>query len=451
MNKEIKNKAAFMKYSIYNSTVNLTPELKLLYNATTNTFIVCNFELIPLMKLLPAALKTQNPSFYSQLLQGGFIVDSTLDEFAEMVKKAKENCNNRGEYRLIINPTTNCNFCCHYCYEKHSPFAKMTADDVERVKRLLSRITDNKTMKHLHLSFFGGEPLLYYRDTVQPIIDHVRSLCEERKSFNFDIHFTTNGFLVNDRLLAHLTAGREEKNFQITLDGPREQHNLVRFSTSGSGSYDRIVRNIKMLLSRGMGVSLRINYTQSNASSVVDILDDIKDIPEKDREHFNIDFQKVWQAKLSDVDNTEIDKAIAAFRKEFKYVSDHYNHVQTFQYPCYGDMVNECVVNYNCDVYKCTARDFTPENRLGYVSNDGEVVWDDPAAVEALLNQRFVKEICKTCRIFPDCGGGCSQTASEATGDVCYRCNSELEKDKIILARFYECVVKPAEKQKEKH
>lgn len=430
-----------MKYSTYNSIIPLTHISAMLYNAVSDKFLVFRKELTPFLQQEPKEVLSINLDFYNQLQQGGFLIEDDVDEVEQMIKLGKERCTNSSEYNLIINPTMNCNFRCWYCYETHSPSAKMSKEIVLNVEKLLTHICKNNDIQKINLSFFGGEPLLYYNDTVRPIIDAIRAnhLTNE---FDYQIHFTTNGFLLNDRVLEHLDQKDDRMSFQITLDGHREEHNKVRFSTTGNGSYDRIVTNIKKLLEHQIEVLLRINYTANNAHSIIRIIDDIKNISKECRNYLRIDFQKVWQDGTINHDDTALNEALTAFKEEFSIVADRYNGVDSLRFPCYGDLINQCIINYNGDIYKCTARDFIPSNRLGQLSAEGEIKWNDPAFLDRRLLDKLNKRICKRCRIFPLCGGGCVQTASEADKNLCIKCTSELEKDKIILSRFYNRVVK---------
>lgn len=317
----------------------------------------------------------------------------------------------------------------------------MDGNVVANTIKFIEKIGNSSKIKHLELSFFGGEPLLYYTNTVCPIIDAARDVLQKNNK-TYSIHFTSNGYLVNDTVISHLTELDDDVTFQITLDGHREKHNKVRFSASGKGSYDRIIDNIKKLLSNRINVGLRINYTQENIDSIKLILDDLVTIPQEHHKYFNVDFQRVWQEKNVENDDKTLNETIDAFRKVFKNISNYYSHVDAFRHPCYADMTNECVINYNGDVFKCTARDFVPEKRLGVLDDNGDIKWNDTNFVENRLNRKFNKNICKTCRIFPLCGGGCAQNASESPDNVCTKCNGELEKDKIILFRFYNSVVK---------
>lgn len=431
-----------MKHSKYNSILPLTKRTSMIYNAVTEKFVIFNNNLKHLLMSSPDDIKNAVPSFYSDLKNGGMLVEDEMNEVEQMVSLGKKYCDNSSTFNLIINPTTNCNFNCWYCYETHSSHARMAVETIEKVGMFVNNIID-KDIKSLKVSFFGGEPLLYYENIVRPIIDSIRKKTTETeyRKLNVSYHFTTNGYLVTDQLISHLLEKSETKSFQITLDGHREKHNKVRFSASGRGSYDRIVSNIKKLVCNGMNVGLRINFTKENASSIISILDDFNDLDEEACKLINVDFQKVWQENNISDDDYVVENAVSAFREKFRCVSDHYSHVNTFRYPCYADLLNECVVNYNGDVYKCTARDFIPENRLGYLSDTGEIVWDDVEFVESRSCSRFDKKICKECRIFPICGGGCSQLSVESPDDVCPKHRDELDKDNIILNKFYEHVV----------
>ena len=148
----------------------------------------------------------------------------------------------------------------------------------------------------------------------------------------------------------------------------------------------------------------------------------------------------MWQDEAIDNNDEQLNDIIMQFRKEAFRVSCYYNHVNSFRYPCYGDKNNECVVNYNGDVYKCTARDFTEANRYGVLSNEGTVIADNSKSNTCV--SKYDKAFCHTCRIFPVCGACCTQRVRESKADACTNNNSELDKDEIILMRFYDCIKK---------
>lgn len=436
-----------MEHSNYNSLIPITENRALLYNALSDKFLIVTDSYMNILQWSPEDIRKSNQTFYNTLVNAGFFVKDNTSEYTDVVAQGMENCtSNKGRFEIIINPTIRCNFKCWYCYEQHEALTKMKPHTIEKVKRLIYNIVTKSNIKILHLSFFGGEPLLYYKDCVQPIIDYAREIVEHCDK-SIELSFTSNGFLLNHRVISHLT--QEENNiwFQITLDGHRDMHNKVRFTQNGEGSYDRILGNIVKLLSKGIHVNLRINYTAVNIVSVNGILDDIRSFSVDDLNYLTVDFQKVWQEKESVEKEERTEEIIDKFKKEISAVSESYSRVDTFRNPCYGDRTNSVVVNYNGDVYKCTARDFIPSNRLGRLMNDGEIKWDKPNILIDRLKAKFSNPACRKCRIFPICGGGCVQTAEDVSFSRCLRGYTPQEKDRIILARFHRKVVSGNEKK----
>ena len=86
------------------------------------------------------------------------------------------------------------------------------------------------------------------------------------RGIRVNLHFTSNGFLLNNAMIDFL----RDKNacFQITLDGGKDTHDSTRFTKNGLGSYDVIINNIKRLIKANLYVILRINYTSTNLMSV---------------------------------------------------------------------------------------------------------------------------------------------------------------------------------------
>ena len=77
-----------------------------------------------------------------------------------------------------------------------------------------------------------------YRGTFQELIE----LCEE-KEITYSAGIITNGYLLtkeNAERLKECQVGR----VQITLDGPKEIHDVRRPLVNGNGTYDIIMKNI---------------------------------------------------------------------------------------------------------------------------------------------------------------------------------------------------------------
>lgn len=425
-----------MKLSIYNNLIPLTDKYCLLYNALADRSILLPVKCEEALRSKDfTLLKEGYPSFYKQLVDAGGLVDETYDEAKILQERIDLAKNNTSEYHLILNPTINCNFKCWYCYESHDKKSKMEKGTLQGVLNHIGLVMRKPEINVFRLSFFGGEPLLYYDEVVIPIIRYVVQTSKQNQVIPH-IYFTSNAYLLDEEKIDTL-AGYGVDSFQITLDGNKEQHNKVRFPYKGKDSYEKIVANIKYLIKKHIHVILRINYTKDNVLTLKDILCDFSHIPENDKKYISVDMQKVWQDDVSKLEKAEarLEDVITSFRKQHFIVS--HKVFDMVRDPCYADKKNEYLINYEGSVYKCTARDFKPENRLGYLQEDGNLHLEKP-----IIWNNKLKEKCCRCRIAPLCGGGCFQRRSESgEADCTYGYNEEM-KNEIILNRFYDMQVR---------
>lgn len=432
-----------MKYSIYNNLIPLPQKRFLLYNAYHNMYIIIKQELHNVMfSIQPENLKLSYPKFYDQLIESGCLIEEGEDENSLLLNRINQVDTKDNEFHLIINPTLNCNFRCWYCYEEHVVQSKMNQTTLEKIKKFIENTIEHNELNSFHLSFFGGEPLLHYKDVVSSLLEYLKKTCESHK-ISYQASFTSNGYLiteqmVNDMKKYHVTS------LQITLDGSQEFHNQVRYAYKGCDSYTKIIANVKMLLHAGISVVLRINYTQANIASAKLIANSLKEIPENEKCFLSIDFQHVWQDKenkstiLSDI-LEECDETFNSLHLNVitKLMDQVWNS-------CYADKQNQALINYNGDVYKCTARDFNSENRLGILTDNGQIEWD-MNKLNKRSNLRLSKKICQECRIAPLCGGTCTQRILDSENSTaCLRGLTELEKDQIVLERFYYTIIQQA-------
>ena len=105
-----------------------------------------------------------------------------------------------------------------------------------------------------------------------------------------------------------------------------------------------------------------------------------------------------------------------------------------FRQLCYADKRAQCVVNFNGDIYKCTAIDFQNVQRDGFLSDDGKLIWENNS-LERRMQSKTKNERCKSCRVLPLCHGGCSARALEAEDGYCLY-PSEDEKDQMVINRL---------------
>lgn len=405
------------------------------YNSLQDDFIFLTIELyeLYLQSVIDGidTLGDRHPDFFELLTQKCFCVPNDTDEL-QQVKELVHSIDCKPEqYHIIINPTMNCNFKCWYCYETHIKDSKMGEIEIQKIqKHIQNKLNDNK-IKYLSLSWFGGEPLLYFKQVVLPILEYVNSFIVGR-DITFNSNFTSNGLLITDELLADCKR-LGVTSFQITLDGHRKRHNEVRFISTNRGSYDEIVVNIKRCLTVGISVTCRINLSKESLSKdLIQIINDFSDLTEIEKNIISFSFHQVWQEE-SDL-NDEILNLIQRF-KDKGLQTNYSKFSDKVQFSCYADKMNQATINYNGDVFKCTARDFKPENREGVLLEDGSIDWNGKYFER--MDAKFKNSSCLSCSILPICNGGCSQQALEnKMKDYCVHNYDENKKIDIVRERL---------------
>lgn len=408
-----------MKLSSYNTYLNVSERLGCIYNALTDKTVIFNGNAhrISDTNAVPDSLRTR-------FIESGILIEDDFDEYGHYIELARKFEYDDSFFHLLLNPTLNCNFHCAYCYESHFP-SKMNEDIIKRVKRLIEN--QYRLDRDLVVSFFGGEPMLYYQDIMQPVIEFA---IEKAAHYNkaFSCNMTSNGFLLDENrikwLKEHCFTGA-----QITLDGSKQVHNSIRYRFQGDNTFDTIVGNVIAMANNGLQVTLRLNCTNENIRSLNDISESFKSLNEKQKRYIAVDLHVVWQeadkngivSQMDDVVKSFVDKGIMASKMDFRGF-------------CYADRRNECLVNYNGDVFKCTARDFATAARDGFIAESGEIIWENDS-LNRRMNSKFKNAHCRECRIFPLCHGGCTTNSLEQDS-YCMNGFSETEKDNVVKNRI---------------
>lgn len=375
-------------------------------------------------KAAPEKIKAQHAELYDHLLQKGIFVCDDADETEAYIRKREEYERSSGEYTITINPTLACNMSCWYCYESHKNMPAMSADVKQSVLLLIDKLLADNKLKKLNLSFFGGEPLLYFDKVVVDIINHAKMQC---KAFDakLSIHFTTNAYLLTDSVLKQLEG--LDVSFQITIDGGKQVHDSVRKTKGGEPTYARVVEHIHQTLSRGFSVGVRFNYTAKSMPSFIDVVKDFSHLPQEQKHLVNFTFQRVWQDNEGDA--SQVEQQVEHIERAFEQAGLFVNNAKSYIVPyCYADGVNTAVVNYNGDLFKCTARDFAPKSKEGTLAADGTLRWNE--RLRKRMSIRHGSDTCLQCRIYPICHGGCSQMKLEAPDGIS-SCPKGYDDDKI--------------------
>jgi uncharacterized protein len=139
-----------------------------------------------------------------------------------------------------------CNLNCDYCFyiEKQALFPK-GEDYVMSDEVLEAYITKYITLQPTPVVGFvwqGGEPTLLGLDFYKKVTELQRPYINEKEITN---SLQTNGTLLNDEWCTFL----KDNNFLVglSLDGPKEIHDRYRKDAGGKGSFDKVMRGLKLL------------------------------------------------------------------------------------------------------------------------------------------------------------------------------------------------------------
>lgn len=189
---------------------------------------------------------------------------------------------------LIILPTEQCNFRCTYCYEDFKVGAMK-----EPVQRSIELFLNKRVpeLEHLHLSWFGGEPLAA-RSAVLRIAGHAKDLCDQH-GVSLTGGLTTNAWHLDFDLFQALLE-REQRFFQITLDGFGAEHDLYRRRANGGGTFSRIWSNLLSFrrTRQSFNVQLRIHVRRESWRALDKLLGQIA-LEFGDDPRFAIDFEHI--------------------------------------------------------------------------------------------------------------------------------------------------------------
>lgn len=353
-------------------------------------------------------LQKNNPVLFSTMYKLGIIEDQDMNIPEILILKNRQYVFSNHSFRLVISPTLNCNFSCWYCYETHSK-KYMTKETMESVIKLIESLVTQKKISRLHIDWFGGEPLLCYESIIKPISVEAKRICE-KNNVTLCMDMTTNGFYIREDMIPFF----EEHNFrsiQITLDGNRVKHNLVRFQGKNRiGSFDTIINSI-CLIAQKKRVALRFNYTRDNIDDFSEV---IEYFPENIRSNIRLTLVQIWQdrAKNSDADRIMLNNKEMTIYKKFRDAGFYVNFIRFScgaECICYADMNNEAVVNYDGRVFKCTTEDFDNVDEDGILTPDGKIRWNEGKIAKKLSKPTFDNELCMQCEYLPLCSGGCSK------------------------------------------
>lgn len=203
-----------------------------------------------------------------ELRERWFVVpdDTREQEHADLVRWALRAMKQHAPVtHFTILPTTDCNARCFYCYEAGRPRRMMSQETAHRAAAYIAEQCGGKPVR---LSWFGGEPLMN-----PAAIDEICASLDAA-GVPYASSMTTNGFLFDPAMVKRAREHWKLRSVQISLDGTEQTYNRAKAYVNAEGSaFQTVMQNIRLLLTSGIHVAIRLNVGGHNAQDMLQLAD----------------------------------------------------------------------------------------------------------------------------------------------------------------------------------
>lgn len=238
----------------------------LLYNVVTSEMVLLEEGEARLFESLPTAYCPEMDELIARhfAVPESFNESKSVEQLRALIKKLNPAKRVSG---FTILPTTECNARCYYCFESDHPRCTMTDQIVEDTVAYIAKVCKGEP---IDVSWFGGEPLVGKKQ-----IDKICAGLRERE-IQYKSSIVTNAYLFDESLVRTAKEDWHLTNAQITLDGTEAVYNEVKaYVNPGENPYQRVLRNIGLLLEQKIAVNVRLNVTNTNAADLSDLIDEL--------------------------------------------------------------------------------------------------------------------------------------------------------------------------------
>ena len=336
-----------------------------------------------------------------------------------------------------------CNLRCAYCFylEKEALF------DHGESRRMSDEVLDAYIRKYIasqprgpvQFSWQGGEPTLmgldFYRKATQ-----LQRRCADGRGIRNTLQ--TNGTLLDDEWGRFLAKGRWLVG--LSLDGPRQVHDQYRLDARGQGSFDAVMRGLKVLIRHKVEFNVLASVTPASTARPLEVYKFLKQagvkfvqfmpiverLPDDEAERLGLQLALGVRAgeRLGTVNITPWSVRPEAYGEFLCRIFDEWLRrdvgsftVMNFEWALAWQLrqpTQVCqwmpicgrspIIEHNGDVYACDHYVY-PEYRLGNVLTDDlqEMIQSDRQCAFGQAKLDALPRYCRECPVGPACWGEC--------------------------------------------
>lgn len=392
-----------LKKSKYTFFEEIDKGIYLHYSPMTNRFLLLNQNKHHLLDgCANGDLDSLPQEFKDLLFDNGFIVNDDVDETKMVLDRRLALMEDKSMYNVVLNTTLDCNLSCWYCYENRIAGSFVSDKVIEAIKKNIIDRYETHPFATLKVSFFGGEPFLYFKG-IRQLLDFSKTFCADR-DIELIADFTTNATLLTPQIIDYLSQYR--CHFQITLDGCEQHHNAIKVDKVNKiNTYRKTIATLKDINDKieNRLIALRINFDNQTLKGISEILGHVDFL---DRTKSYIILKKVWQLPTDKVDKEALVDALQLVL-DSKFLADYY--VMPKGSVCFAEREGQVLFNYDGGIFKCTTIcSFDHENSLGELDYEtGKIKWNTEKITDWYADMQ--PRHCKDCKWFPACLGPCNR------------------------------------------
>jgi len=330
--------------------------------------------------------------YFEDLLDMGFIEGERKEDVSEDEKIL----------RVVLSCTESCNLRCYYCFEENHPKTTFFEDSKpQQFIRFLKALFSQQGCKKLYITWFGGEPLLYFNEIVS-LSAQIIEACEVA-GVEYRASIVTNATLLTPYVCNELEKCKISK-VQITFDGDCE-----RFIENKKGNVAQwnSVMNCLPIVTEKAGLVLRFNMDSNNTSAVKRILKQLFDMGV-------LQSSKIIFARINS-SNPSFSEKILSWKEFFackleliSYLTSEleldndtlFDELVPLESSCAMLLPNSIVIDSQGSCHKC-------EDKIGRAGTENICNSFDACIKKAQLNESCIRKSCKECVIYYICKGEC--------------------------------------------
>jgi uncharacterized protein len=330
------------------------------------------------------------------------------------------NCIKESPINILIQPTDNCNLACLYCYKGEKANNIMNENLLLRVLDESIKYNSRRNNSTLFI-WHGGEPSMMSPHFYSKAFSFTEELKSEQKITHT---IQTNGYNLSQKLIDLLA--QYKVSISVSLDGPKNYHDTIRFTRNGKGSFDKILKNIERAKEIGLEIGILMSITNDNLQYIEEMFNYCRE------NGFSFGINPITADLFSRHEELEVTstKYLEACIKVFDLWFRQKNNIIRAN-PGFGitqlvlsqNRITDCFLSENCqmtfisvdplgNIYPCNRFDNNEIYKFGNINDcELEIIMKSPVRQKLLSRNRNAIPKCKDCEIKKYCNGGCMHHA----------------------------------------